>query len=124
MPAELMERLSCHIGKTVTVFTTSGGLSGSGFTGVLASVDCFVVRLICAFGAPPACPIGSSCGPAPFNGCGGGFGGYGGYGGGFGGGYGGCGCSGGGYDGFWLGSIVEIPVKHIASFVHNAIGSI
>jgi len=49
------------IGQTVTIFTTSGGLSGNGFTGVLLSVDCNCVRLLADIGAPPACPVGSSC---------------------------------------------------------------
>ena len=57
----LVEGMFCYVGQTVTIFTTSGGLSGSGFTGVLISVDCNVVRLLCDVGAPPSCPIGSSC---------------------------------------------------------------
>ena len=36
---ELFADMSRFIGKTVTIFTTSGGLSGRGFTGVLACVD-------------------------------------------------------------------------------------
>jgi len=36
-------------------------MAGSGFTGVLLSADREVVRLLCDVGAPPACPIGSSC---------------------------------------------------------------
>jgi len=50
-----------HIGQTVTIFTTSGGLSGNGFTGVLLSVDMHCVRLLADIGAPPACPVGSAC---------------------------------------------------------------
>jgi hypothetical protein len=57
----LTEAMLCHIGRTVTIFTTSGGASGSGFTGVLLSVDCTCVRLLTDIGAPPACPIGSAC---------------------------------------------------------------
>ena len=56
------EDLCRYIGQTVTIFTESGGLSGSGFTGVLISVDCKCIRLLTAFGAPPACPVGSACG--------------------------------------------------------------
>ena len=33
---ELMASMQRYIGKTITIFTKSGGLSGSGFTGVLA----------------------------------------------------------------------------------------
>jgi hypothetical protein len=50
-----------HIGQTVTIFTKSGGLSGNGFSGVLLSADCHCIRLLADIGAPPACPIGSSC---------------------------------------------------------------
>ena len=57
----LVDSMMRHIGQTVTIFTTSGGLSGSGFTGVLLSVDCNCVRLLADIGAPPACPIGSAC---------------------------------------------------------------
>ena len=57
----LCESMLRHIGQTVTIFTTSGGLSGSGFTGVLLSVDANCVRLLADIGAPPACPVGSSC---------------------------------------------------------------
>ena len=57
----LVESMCRYIGQTVTIFTTSGGLSGNGFTGVLLTVDCNCVRLLADIGAPPACPIGSTC---------------------------------------------------------------
>ncbi len=57
----LIESLICNIGKTVTIFTESGGISGSGFTGVLLSADCNCVRLLACVGAAPSCPIGSAC---------------------------------------------------------------
>ena len=110
MPEEiLMESLCRHIGQTVTIFTTSGGLSGSGFTGTLAAVCGGRVKLITAIGAPPACPLGSSC-TGPFNNT------FGGFAGGFAQGFNGCGNN-------WLGSITEIPLCAIASFTHNAIHS-
>ena len=119
----LTESMLRYIGQTVTIFTTSGGLSGSGFTGVLVSVDCNVVRLLADVGAAPACPVGSACtGPIGF---GGGFGGCG-FGSGFGGGFGG-GFSGvqSGFFGFGggnpLGAICVIPTHAIAAFTHNAI---
>ena len=56
-----VEALIRFIGQTVTIFTASGGLSGSGFTGVLLSVDDCCIRLLTSFGIPPACPIGSAC---------------------------------------------------------------
>jgi len=117
----LTEDMFRYIGQTVTIFTTSGGLSGSGFTGVLVSVDCNVVRILADVGAAPACPVGSACtGPI------GGFGGSCGFGGGWGGGFGG-GFSGieSGFYGFGggnpLGAICVIPTRAIAAFTHNAI---
>jgi|GEM_PF-462468 len=81
----LFDSLARYIGRTVTIFTTSGGLSGSGFTGVLAAVTPTVVKLITDIGAAPACPIGSSCdcnncGCGCNDGCNGYGYGYGGYG--------------------------------------------
>lgn len=46
----LVESMFRFIGQTVTIFTTSGGLSGNGFTGVLLSADCNVVRLLADIG--------------------------------------------------------------------------
>jgi hypothetical protein len=88
------------IGQTVTIYTTSGGCSGSGFTGVLIFVDDCVVRLITRIGTAPACSLGSPCcppGPAPYRPYG-------------------------TQEFAGLGSIVTIPVDRIASFVQNAIG--
>ena len=34
----LIESMARYIGQTVTIFTKSGGLSGNGFTGVLAGI--------------------------------------------------------------------------------------
>ncbi|MCL2703730.1 MAG: hypothetical protein FWE91_09005 [Defluviitaleaceae bacterium] len=105
-----------HIGQTVTIFTTSGGLSGGGFTGVLISVDNCVVRLLACEGAPPCCPVGSACW-AP-NSCDSGWGGWGGIGLGWGNGWG----NGSGFDGFNpMGGVVVIPTHAIAAFVHHAI---
>ena len=94
---ELFADMARYVGKTVTIFTASGGISGSGFTGVLACVDDRVVKLITRIGAPPACPVGSTCG---------GFDGWGGFGGGF---------------SNFLGSVTEIPLCAIVSFTHSAI---
>ena len=99
----LAEDMCRYIGQTVTIFTTSGGLSGSGFTGVLLSIDCNVVRLLADVGAYPSCPLGSACDGNECNSCGGlGLG-----------------------DGFGLqnplGAICVIPTCAIACFTHNAI---
>lgn len=98
--------LACHIkdfvGETVTIYTTSGGESGEGFTGVVLKVsDCFV-RLITRIGPPPGCALGSDCGcrrHRDFRGDRFGFGGF----------------------SRNLGSVVDIPLDRIAAFVHNAV---
>lgn len=93
----LADEMCRYIGQTVTVFTTSGGSSGCGFTGVLISVDCGCIRLLNCIGEAPACAIGSNC----------------------------CGCRNNNYSyGYYnnpLGAITEIPICNIASFTHNAI---
>ncbi|MDR3239305.1 MAG: hypothetical protein LBT44_04390 [Clostridiales bacterium] len=93
----LLESMFEYIGQTVTVFTTSGGLSGDGFTGVLISVDCNCVRLLTGIGAPPACPVGSACGSI------------------------GCGNEGWDYGYNPFGAVCVIPFCAIACFTHNAI---
>ena len=92
----LVECMFRHVGHTVTIFTTSGGLSGNGFTGVLLSIDHNCVRLLADIGAPPSCPLGSAC------------------------------CEGFRNDedfcaGNPLGAIVVIPTCSIAAFTHNTI---
>lgn len=53
--------IESYIGQTVTVFVSSGGMSGSGFTGVLMDCsDCFV-RLLITPSVPPACSLKNSC---------------------------------------------------------------
>ena len=102
-----LETMLRHVGQTVTIFTTSGGISGGGFTGILVSADINCVRLICDIGMPPACPIGSSCigvgTPAGF------------------GAYGGAGFNNGFFGGNPFGSIAVIPTRAIACFTHNAL---
>lgn len=93
-----------YIGETVTIFTTSGGCSGKGFTGVVIFADHCFVRLVTRIGPPPGCALGNACCPG-FNRR------WSGYGGGYGDGY--------GYN--TVGSVVDIPVDTIAAFVHNAV---
>jgi len=126
MPIDLLrDSLFRHIGQTVTVFTASGGLSGAGFTGVLAGIGDCTIKLITSIGAAPTCPIGSDCTCGFDGGLGYGLGygnggnyGFGGFGGAYGGGYGNNAF---GYGGNWLGSVAEIPIDRIVSFTHNAI---
>jgi hypothetical protein len=97
------EEIMCrYIGQTVTVFTTSGGLSGNGFTGVLIGVDNFAVKLLVNMACAPECAVGSAC--TGWNPCGGGGGGW-----------------DAGYGSGWIGAEVIIPLRSIAGFVHNAI---
>lgn len=108
--------LNNYIGQTVTIFTTSGGESGSGFTGVLMSIECNFLRLLSQIGPAPGCALGNCCDDF----------------------YGSeiglrfqtdnyssypqennrskCNLSG-------IGSVVVIPINLIAAFVHNAVGS-
>lgn len=134
--------LADFIGETVTIFTSSGGQSGSGFTGVVLAVNPVFVRLISRIGPPPGCALGNAC-----TGFGGGYG----YPGGMGYGSGGCGAAGysggygfgmgfvpgpiapgselgaataGGWNGYpvyTVGSVTDIPITSIVSFVHNAV---
>jgi len=100
----LIENMLNYCGQTVTIFTTSGGISGAGFTGVLVGVSCDTIKLIVTLGPAPDCACGSACGCpctcGPFrmsvNGCGG------------------CNSN-------FVGAIAEIPVDKVVSFVHNAI---
>ena len=127
--------LANYIGETVTIFTSSGGQSGAGFTGVVLAVNECFVRLITRIGPPPGCSLGNAC--TGFNvGVGGYGGGYpGACGGGYGAGYGaGLGpvlpasqvgaTTAGGWDGYpvyTVGSVTDIPIAAIVSFVHNAV---
>jgi len=109
------EDLLRYIGQTVTIFTKSGGLSGSGFTGVLISIDCKCIRLLTSIGLPPACPVGSACSGDEFVD---GFG-RGNWGGRFGSGNGFDFCGGGFGDGFCgnpFGSLCVIPTASIVSY--------
>lgn len=91
------------IGETVTIFTTSGGASGSGFTGVVLSVNANFVRLMTEQGTPPTNPINGG-----LEGTGNGF----------------------GFDAMGgaamagiarFGSVCDIPIENIAAFCHNAV---
>jgi len=105
--------LEKYIGETVTIFTTSGGMSGCGFTGVLLGVnDCFV-KLITQIGPAPGCAIGNACSGTPYAN--------------------GIGCMSdnnsnnnmgnmhNGYPIATVGSVTDIPICSIAAFTHNAI---
>lgn len=58
---ELVRDLANHLSETVTIYTTSGGESGEGFTGVLINVTCDFVRLLSDIGPAPSCALGSCC---------------------------------------------------------------
>jgi hypothetical protein len=108
-----VQQLQRYLGETVTIFTTSGGESGSGFTGVLGLVTPEYVRLVTAIGFPPDCSLGNECDfeegfcRGARRGFGRGFER--------------------GFDrrrrsfGFGLGSVVDIPTSRIASFAHNTL---
>ena len=54
--------LAKYIGQTVTIFTKSGGQSGCGFTGVILGVNECYCRLITSIGPAPGCALGNGCG--------------------------------------------------------------
>ena len=93
-----IEELNRYIGQTVTIFTTSGGASGCGFTGVLLRVNRCFVTLVNRLGTPPNNPLSETI----------------------------CGDRGNGrYPDekpvYFVGSVCDIPVDKIAAFCHNAI---
>ncbi|MDF2588994.1 MAG: hypothetical protein K0S41_2835 [Anaerocolumna sp.] len=97
----LREHMRRFIGQTVLVFTTSGGQSGMGFSGVLLAVNCDFIRILDAQGTAPTCPISDVCRHDGYNGVG---------------------AMGMGMrPGFRTGSVCDIPIDRIASFCHNAI---
>ncbi len=87
-----------YVGETVTIFTTSGGHSGNGFTGVVLSVSRNVVRLITRIGTAPGYPLGNTSNQ-----------------------FGSCPDQGNDNRGFSVGSVTDIPIDRIAAFVHNAV---
>jgi hypothetical protein len=112
------ESLACHIrrfiGETVTIFTASGGISGSGFTGVILAVNCDFVRLVTEQGSAPTSPLEPVYDNME------------------------CDCNGnysnsyGNYERdrdrghdrrhcFNVGSVTDIPIDKIVAFVHNAV---
>lgn len=104
-----LDELIRNIGQTVTIFTTSGGESGSGFTGVLTMANNSFVRLVVQLGPGPGCALGNCCDKDFPRGE---------------------------TEGTQLGergravcttdrlgTIVDIPLTRIAAFVHNSVGS-
>ena len=92
------ERLLCHLnryeGETVTIFTSSGGVSGCGFTGMLLSVNCDFVRILTRRDSGPSNPLSNNI-------C--------------------CDMQGSNKEKHMVGSVCDIPVCSIVSFCHNAI---
>lgn len=93
---DLVQHMCQFVGQTVTIFTTSGGASGCGFTGILMSVNACFCRLTTDQGTPPANPLSQHI--CPFNRendrdrhC------------------------------ASVGSVCDIPIDKIAAFCHNAI---
>lgn len=52
-----VESLRLNTGRVVTIFTQSGGLSGSGFTGLLVSANRDFIKLISNLPAAPRSPF-------------------------------------------------------------------
>ncbi|MHB8130791.1 MAG: hypothetical protein ACYDEX_17505 [Mobilitalea sp.] len=61
--SSLLRHICEFVGETVTIFTTSGGASGCGFTGVILSVNPCFVRLVTEQGLAPSNPLAENiCG--------------------------------------------------------------
>ncbi len=93
-----INHLRKFIGETVTVFTSSGGESGSGFTGVLLAVNSDFIRLVIKKGSAPTDPLNKDY---EYDEC---------------------------YEGRKhreccnkVGAVVDIPIDRIVAFVHNAV---
>lgn len=106
--ASLFRHIREFIGETVTIFTTSGGASGCGFTGVVLSANPCFVRLVTEQGMAPSNPLAENiCGDFDN----------------------GKDCGMGDYMGkrkpdrerSRFGSVCDIPIDRIAAFCHNAV---
>lgn len=109
----LARHISRFVGETVTIFTTSGGASGCGFTGVVLSVNNCFVRLVTDQGMAPTNPLAENiCGEMENGGRERG-------------GLGGLGVGRGGCNEKMMmrevGSVCDIPIDRIAAFCHNAV---
>jgi len=62
----LADAIRDNIGNTVTVYTSSGGVSGYGFTGLLTDTDNCNIKLVTSPPAPPASPFLNT---RRYNGC-------------------------------------------------------
>lgn len=94
-----LQSLAKYIGQTITIYTVSGGQSGSGFTGVLLEVCRDCIKILTSAASVPDLTLVSDCienkadshsfgnSSMPVN----------------------------------LGSIAEIPLNKIAAFIHNII---
>jgi hypothetical protein len=113
--AAFVRHISRFVGETVTIFTTSGGASGCGFTGTVLSVNCNFVRLVTMQGTAPSNPLSESIcgdmdscsssngsGPRGFVGMGGSENNH-------------------KNKHFRVGSVCDIPINRIAAFCHNAV---
>ena len=93
----LIDCLCSNIGRVVTIFTASGGVSGSGFTGLLVWANNQTVKLVTNLPSAPPNPLGD------------------------------CGCNNGlmwnsNYcNGSMYGSVVVIPTCQIVSFVFSEV---
>lgn len=94
----LIRHMKKFIGENVLIFTTVGGAAGSGFEGILLSIECDFVRLLSEQGTSPNCPISPIC-DIPS----------------------GVYAQGSPYPKFKTGSICDIPFDKIVCFTHNAV---
>lgn len=107
----LYRHIRRFVGETVTIFTTSGGASGCGFTGFIVAANPCFVRLVTDQGMAPSNPLAENICPDIDSTPGGGMRGMG----------GGCGKGNSHEHMRTVGSVVDIPIDRIAAFCHNAV---
>jgi hypothetical protein len=90
---EFVLHMSKHIGETVIIFVNGGGMSGAGFTGVLLRVHICFIQLITKIATPPMNKSFNFCIELPN-------------------------CDSSKLSNLQIGSIANIPIDKIISFVH------
>jgi hypothetical protein len=86
-----------YIGQTITIYTVSGGASGSGFTGILLEVCKDHIKILTGIASAPDCSLGNSCIPKENN------------------------IITRPSKDISLGTMTEVPLDKIAAFIHNTI---
>ena len=60
---EFVAHIMKYIGQTVTIFVAGGGVAGAGFTGILITANRCYIGLLTRIGSAPGCSLGNLCYP-------------------------------------------------------------